>query len=967
MKKLLFVFLLSFASLISFSQTIVHDTILLNQYTDKMAKIGVSNIDSLLYYFSKAEVLFQKEEQWENYVAWSNYISHCLKNSGKYELLQKQVTKTLDIAKNRFGTNHYQTAAAINNIGVSNRLKGTYDEAIKFYKQAHDIHKVIQSNPQEFSSLYQNISVCYRSKGDSDQAITYLNQALKLEQNAPKKRIPIIAKINLDLGHLYRDRTQFSQAKSHYNKGLEFLSSIDIAKDNFSKRNLIYCHQSMAKVFLSEKNIAKSLFHINKAVDLEKGASSSGTYFSYEIMGEISLSKKDYSAAAAHFKKSESLAIESFNTFSKHKAISKTIKNIARLYAAQGNQDQAIAHYQEALIKISLDFDHPSPISNPPVDQILSKIEALEIISGKAESLFKKYESDHSRDNLQSAFENFHYASHLIQELRNSFLTAGSKNLLAKHSLEVYERGIKTALELYKSTGDDKYAEKAFQFAEQNKARLIEESLKEDYAKIAGGLPTEALEKEHKLTSDINFYQKQINLEQSKTAKNINQEKIKLWTNTLFDLKNEYNELISSFEKNYPQYYQLKHETKELKIEDIRAQIIDNRNALLEYFVGEKHIYLFCISNDDFNIFELPKPKDIELQISELRSIISQSPFKSDQAFKQDQETFTTIAYGLYQSLLSPAIDKLPENINHFTIIPDDILAFLPFEVLLSEPALKGRKSYSTEVCSYLFTDYSISYNYSAGLFLHYDQGKQVGNQIPFLGFAPSFQKGIAAAQRDCTNDEVYSLECNATEVDRINLLFNGESNIGFDASTKTLFEKIQQTNILHLATHACIDEENPELNKIYFTDNYITGTEINNLKLHAELAVLSACNTGSGKLIKGEGVMSLSRDFILAGCSSTLMSLWSVDDCTTSDIMVEFYKGIKDGLTKDEALRMAKITHLNNANKIMSHPYYWAAFVQSGSTSPIQQSGFSFNYWWLLGLLLIPLFFFWQKKYKTA
>jgi len=197
-------------------------------------------------------------------------------------------------------------------------------------------------------------------------------------------------------------------------------------------------------------------------------------------------------------------------------------------------------------------------------------------------------------------------------------------------------------------------------------------------------------------------------------------------------------------------------------------------------------------------------------------------------------------------------------------------------------------------------------------------------------------------------------------------LLLGGKTVEGKGATSSSFLSKAQQCRILHLATHACIDEENPELNKIYFAGDYIAGADLNNLKLNAELAVLSACNTGSGKLVKGEGVMSLSRGFILSGCPSTLMSLWAVDDCTTSQIMLGFYQHLKKGLSKDAALRQAKLDHLSTADKVNSHPYYWAAFVHSGNADPMQFSGLLAEYKWLI-LFLAGLFLYFLFRKKQA
>ena len=136
-------------------------------------------------------------------------------------------------------------------------------------------------------------------------------------------------------------------------------------------------------------------------------------------------------------------------------------------------------------------------------------------------------------------------------------------------------------------------------------------------------------------------------------------------------------------------------------------------------------------------------------------------------------------------------------------------------------------------------------------------------------------------------------------------------------------------------------------------------------MELNSELAVLSACNTGSGELVKGEGVMNMARGFINAGCSSTLMSMWSVDDCATSDIMLRFYEGLKKGLNKDEALRAAKLSYLESVSKTKMHPYYWAAFVPFGDMAAMEIGGKSNLLYYLLpiGLIVLLFLFFRLKK----
>ena len=168
---------------------------------------------------------------------------------------------------------------------------------------------------------------------------------------------------------------------------------------------------------------------------------------------------------------------------------------------------------------------------------------------------------------------------------------------------------------------------------------------------------------------------------------------------------------------------------------------------------------------------------------------------------------------------------------------------------------------------------------------------------------------------------------------------------------------------IIHMATHSCVDENNPLFNKIFLSDDYLSNADLYNTRLKAELVVLSACNTGSGKLAKGEGVLSLARGFAQAGCASSIVTQWSVDDCTTSDIMIDFYRNILDGQNKDKALQQAKLNYLTTADQLSAHPYFWASFVQSGNANSMTFSSSRFLPMMLLSLLILILIFAWLKK----
>ncbi|MFK7772197.1 MAG: CHAT domain-containing protein [Saprospiraceae bacterium] len=165
------------------------------------------------------------------------------------------------------------------------------------------------------------------------------------------------------------------------------------------------------------------------------------------------------------------------------------------------------------------------------------------------------------------------------------------------------------------------------------------------------------------------------------------------------------------------------------------------------------------------------------------------------------------------------------------------------------------------------------------------------------------------------------------------------------------------------------MDQNDHQFNKIFFTDDYLSNKDLYNFFSQSRLAALSACNTGTGQLVKGEGVMSLSRGFIHAGCPSVVMSLWSVDDGSTSKIMENFYQNLRNGKTKDLALRQAKLDYLGSSKKSFQHPYYWAAFVQFGDARPLCESNFFQSKYFKIGgiLFLISLLLFQRFRKKDS
>lgn len=183
----------------------------------------------------------------------------------------------------------------------------------------------------------------------------------------------------------------------------------------------------------------------------------------------------------------------------------------------------------------------------------------------------------------------------------------------------------------------------------------------------------------------------------------------------------------------------------------------------------------------------------------------------------------------------------------------------------------------------------------------------------------------------------VPSLPFSEYEVKNITELIGGDVLIGNSANYNNVLNSIERYDIIHLATHTEINEDIPLSSRFLLfsdsstNDNNLYLSQIYSMKLDAKMAVLSSCNTGTGKLEKGEGIMSLARAFTFAGCPSVVMSLWEIDDISTSEIMRDFYSGLKIGEPKDVALRNAKLKYLSNSNSKTAAPLFWGGTIPIG------------------------------------
>lgn len=424
----------------------------------------------------------------------------------------------------------------------------------------------------------------------------------------------------------------------------------------------------------------------------------------------------------------------------------------------------------------------------------------------------------------------------------------------------------------------------------------------------------------------------------------LDKEELQALRQTLKDTEKQFNSAQAALQKRDNAYYQFSR--TDFDLDRIQKNMLPNQR-IIKYIQTDASVFAYVMGPKDLRLVKLEITG--EALEDELEGYLT--------SLKEIKPDYQKKAKSLHAALVEPL--SIAEN-TALIIVPDRSLAYLPFETLMDQ------KDQS------IIDKHAVSYGYSLKL-MHVQNELKGSFNGQLAAFSPDY--GLEIAQNSQAKDVEmlvrngnYQLAGANEESNLISAIFKGDLFLGGAATKSNFIEKSSSYDILHLAMHAIIDEENPESSNLIFgNDERLYLDELYNLKIPAHLAVLSACNTGFGKIKSGEGVQSLSRAFTYAGVKSTVMSLWPVPDKQTSEIMTAFYKHLKAGETKSEALRLAKLDYIKNTQEAeLKHPYYWAGFLINGDVDPLKTAP---SQWWYFGLgavLLILIFYFVSSRKRT-
>jgi tetratricopeptide (TPR) repeat protein len=815
--------------------------------------------------------------------------------------------------------NRSAEAAILNNIGVVYNSLGEKQKALDYYNQALPLRKQV-GDRNGIASTLNNIGVVYNSFGEKQKALDYYNQALPLYKQVGNRFGE--AQILHNIGEVYNSLGEEQKALDYYNQALPLRRQVG----NRSGEALTLINIGEVYWFLGEKQ--KALDYYNQALPLHKqvgnrfgeAATLNNIGSVYDDLGEKQKALDYYNQALPLYKQVGSRSGEA-----------NALNNIGEVYNSLGEKQKALDYYNQALLlhkQLGDRFGEASTLFN------ISKLEA-------------------EQDNFTSARANIENAIKLIEFIRTNVAGQDLRSSFFATKRNYYELYIDHLMRMHKASPKDGFDSLALQASEQSRARSLVELLTEANIDIREGVDTILLEREKSLRQLIN--DKAERLLGLKGRKNT-EEQIAQLEKEISILISESKEVENRIRSSSPKYAALT-KPEAVSLKDIQ-QLLDPDTLLLEYSLGKDRSYLWLASQTSLTSYELPSRKQIEDKAREFYNLLT-SPASGGEINKDYQK----IAFEMGKTLLGPAQAELGKK--RLLVIAEGALQYTPFAAL----------SLQADVYSPLILEHEIANITSISTLAV--QMRELANRPDALKLLaviadPVFELDdhrikLSLAQRKEAEQRpsneleqsvlLRSAEAIETlrdggfgrllgsrrEANSIALLAQKEQvlkALDFDASKEiATSEELSKYRYIHIATHGLINSKNPELSGVVLSlvdkegrqqSGFLKLNEIYNLKLNAELVVLSGCQTGLGKEIRGEGLVGLTRGFMYSGAKSVVASLWSVQDFTTSELMANFYQVmLKGGKRPAEALRQAQIDMFKKGNR--SHPYYWASFTFQG------------------------------------
>lgn len=795
--------------------------------------------------------------------------------------------------------------------------------------------EVLPTNHPEFGNIYNSLASTHE---DNESAIRFLEKAAEIARQNEGENSMDLGIYEANIGALHLRLGDFDKALLYYEKSLPKLQSnpketIGFIAINYYQRAYIY---NVLNEYEKVIEIAKNGLEIPHAPTL---------LILHIVAGKANHRLEKYATAEQHFRASIELSKQQFAN--RPVQLHWAYLELSDLMISTGEFEKA-----KIYLDSSLYFNHRK--ANVATQILPKKSDEYIRKEHYRNSLWIKGKMFAATNNQDSALYYFKSALALTEALFDNNLYQENTATLALTSDYKMAATIEEFFKLYRKTKDEQFMEDAFYVSLKNKRYQKQWFFNNANKLAAGNTNANLLNQKNKLNEEIRYLDFKIKtlqqsgdstkwlvLNDSLLALQQQLDAINAPLNQVFSV--EPDSLLTDFSLD-----------NGLSLADVQDYLKSDEN-LINFYLFENTLYAFRISKEN-----------IDWKIQNLKN----DPIDLVNHFRDNilkKEDFQIAAKELFDETLGLFDDLTPK----LFIIRNSILEFVPFEILVDEIV----ETDQWKDLNYVLKNHQINYiSDLKNLFPNEQKGRPSND---FLVFAPSFpelenmdnQENIAMRER--ARDILGNLPGASAEAAFLQEKMKATVFLN-DAATEANFRNnYENFNVLHFATHGILDPENQKYSRLLFSekdplfDGSLYTYEIYNLQSNADLVVLSACNTGLGKLRHGQSVESLGTAFNYAGSNNIVTSLWSVDDRSTAQLMANFYENMQANMPKPKALHQAKLAYLESSNNLFAHPYYWGGFVYYGENEPLRTGVIFHKKWWFWSLVILVLGLFAMQFFK--
>ena len=794
------------------------------------------------------------------------------------------------------------------NIGYIETQNKAHQKAIEVYEKAKQLYF------SENLSNYDIIEYCLKPLGN----LYIKTQALSEAENTIKHYIIYARETGqakqqvsgiLNLSVLYHNRGEFHKAKNILLQAL---------KDSPTNHDLKI---NLASAYFALHQIKETKNLLNEVLK-----SNSNDPKAYQLLAQVELSEKENDKAILNLKKAIKILHNASNINFREAA--KMQLSLAETYFVSGQMENSLSQIQQIYKLLIPSYNLEQSL--PRNDQVYAETILMDALDLQGNVL-------NNQSNLDEALEAFNLASEVSDYLFAELYVQGSKLLAQQDVKRRSEMMMEVFYKQYQSTKNKEWIAKAVQLDNKVKGRIVSEAV---------FLKAKLNSSENKKFSEFQKLQKEFAVISDQIQKQVLNNNLDY--DKLVHLQKEYSALLT---KQRIQYTNIQSEIANslmsnsfVDLDEVIHKTTISNQTLVSYFVGSEAVYQFGISKEKLIFQKIVGSKTEHQQFTE--AIRSYNRFFDNPAtINNDIPLFTDSSLKLFRKLQLPKAENL-------IIIPDGILSFIPFQTLLTSES----SIFKYAEMPFLIFESTVSYTVSFTEYLR--NTTPLDERQSVLGVFPVFK------------NSAQELEYSVNEAKAIAEVFKSDMLMEPKATVKNFVASADSHTILHLSTHATGGSfsSGPSIS---FFDRTFSVEELYGLEFSNQLVILSACDTGVGKVVKGEGTLSLARGFQYAGASNVLLSLWQVNDKSTAELMEYYYQNLSKTNSRNLSLHGASLDYLQNKtiDNTRKSPYYWGAFVYYGTTDAPQEKRNISSVYFLL--LLIPLIgigiWYYKKRKKTS